>query len=53
MKAWMRMYVMKKVAVWGAEAPRVLMIPLGLLMNSVIWFRADPTSRDPRKVVIT
>lgn len=44
---------MKKVAVWGAEEPRVLTMPLGLSRNAVIWFRKDPTSSDPRKVVIT
>lgn len=36
MKAWMRMKVMKKVAVWGAEEPRVLTIPLGLSRKAVI-----------------
>ena len=53
MKAWMRMKVMKKVAVWGAEEPRVLTTPPGLSRNSVIWFKKEPTSREPRKVVMT
>ena len=44
---------MKKVAVCGAEDPRVLTTPPGLSRNSVIWFRKDPTSSDPRKVVMT
>lgn len=44
---------MKKVAVCGAEVPRVFTMPLGSSRNWEIWFRKEPTSRDPRKVVMT
>lgn len=44
---------MKKVAVCGAEVPRVFTIPVGSSRKAEIWFRKDPTSRDPRKVVMT
>lgn len=53
MKAWMRMYVMKKVAVWGAELPSVFTMPLGLSRKAVIWFRKEPVRSVPRKVVMT
>lgn len=53
MKAWMRMYVMKKVAVWGAELPSVFTMPLGLFKKAEIWLRKEPVSSVPRKVVMT
>ena len=44
---------MKKVAVCGAELPSVLTMPVGLSKKAEIWFRKDPTSREPKKVVMT
>lgn len=44
---------MKKEAVCGAAAPKMRRMLLGALMNSWIWFKNDPATNVPKKIVTT
>lgn len=44
---------MKKDAVCGAAAPKMRRMLFGALMNSWIWFKKDPATNVPKKIVTT
>jgi hypothetical protein len=44
---------MKKMAVWGAEVPKMVMMEPGSEMNCFIWLAKVPAMKEPRKRVMT